>query len=712
MAGVLLIMPGCGEAETEEPSASIALIEPVSTSVNTELAAYRDFYDYKVVTGTIYPEVKEYSFSQDVVLMEYAKAPGDKVSKGSVLAYADDTSIQNEIENLEEKIEQLTENYNDAETALQKEIKEEQEERARQAEKERQQKEKEAAEEQESTEEEEIEQDEALLEAIKKAKEEQEAAANKAAEMQRIQQNYTDRSRELSKAHRTELYQMDLAYYNARLETARNKQKEYQLVSGMSGTVVSVGKNIPGTYVSVETPIVAVADDTKKILKCEYVSKTDVAKCEDIYALINGKRYEVTYQPYEQGAYEKITEEGNVAYASFLVDDPNDEVKQGAFAVLAEVYSRKEHVLSVPKSAVQEDASGAYVYCLENGKNQYTKVKTGEDDGTYVEITEGLKEGDAVLLTEYSNIGTKTATVTRGDFYSEFEGTGFIDFPMSDYITNPIEYGTAYFTEYQVEPFQSVKAGDVIAKIHVKSDSADILEKQLKLQRLQERLQDAVNENEEENVIVRQQEEIQELQELLTEMQKDSSTTEIKANKDGIVFWLADYSVEDAIEKDAPIAVLDKGGQCFLTVRNENQQLNYGNTVSIEYTDQNMEEKVVEGKVVTLGAAGFSAELKSEEAYISIPKEVSDYIKERMTSGNFMELFQRPPFTVKTEIRSMAEVLLIPKKAVYNHNGKTYVYVKNDDGTITAQSFIAGGSNETDYWVLEGLEEGMTICLE
>ena len=36
-----------------------------------------------------------------------------------------------------------------------------------------------------------------------------------------------------------------------------------------------------------------------------------------------------------------------------------------------------------------------------------------------------------------------------------------------------------YFTEYQVELFQTVKAGDVIAKVHVENDEAELLEKQL-----------------------------------------------------------------------------------------------------------------------------------------------------------------------------------------------------------------------------------------
>ncbi|MGN0143315.1 MAG: efflux RND transporter periplasmic adaptor subunit, partial [Roseburia sp.] len=714
MAGTLGLTAGCGETETEEASASIELIEPVSAAANTQKAAYRRLYDYKVLAGTVYPYVQEYSFSQSVVLTEYGKAPGDVVSKGSVLAYADDSAAESEQKSLEDKIEQLTDAYNDAEDALQKEIDEEREAREKREAAEREQREKEekeAKEKDKNKEEEETELDEAALEAIKKAKEEQEAAAEKAEKMQKLQQEYTNRSRALQKAHRAELYELDLNYYTTCLENAKKEQTTYQLVSGMDGTVVSAGGYMPGAWVEAGTPLVAVADDTQKILKCEYVSKSDIAKCEEVYAVIGGKRYEVTYQPCDQATYERITAEGNVVYASFLIEDPDQEIRQGDFAVLVEIYSRTEPVLSIPKTAVFEDAAGSYVYCSVNGENQYIRVKTGVSDGTYIEITEGLKEGDEVQLSDSVEIGTKTVEVTRGDFFSEFEKEAFIDYPLADYISNPVENGTVYFVEYQANAFQTVAAGDVIATIHVKADETAILEKQLKLQRLKERLLDAIEEEEAERLIARRQQDIAEIEEELAAMQADSNTTEIRAATGGIIFWLADYSAEDEIAQGAPIAMVANGDKCYLTVNNENQQLNYGNVVSIEYTDQNQEKRQTEGTVVTLGAAGVSADLKSGEAYIGIPDEVSELIHEKMASGA-MDFFQRSQFTVKTRIREMPGVLLIPKKAVFTINGNTYVYVKDSDGTITAQSFIAGGSNETEYWVLEGLEEGMTICLE
>ncbi|MDD7333142.1 MAG: efflux RND transporter periplasmic adaptor subunit [Lachnospiraceae bacterium] len=646
MAGIMATLSGCGNSASEEASASIELLEPVNAASNTELAAYRDFYDYKVVAGTVYPYVQEYSFDQGVVLTAYENAPGETVEKGSVLVKADDTSVQQQIDAMEKNIEKLTQSYEDTQDSF--------------------------------------------------------ATGN----------GQSQEELEMAKRHSEELYQLDLEYNSSCLERLKQKQVSYQLTSGMSGTIVSTGAYMPGTYVEAGTPLVAVADDSQKLLKCEYINKTDVAKCEDLYAFIQGKRYEVTYQPYEQAAYDKIIAEGNVAYSTFVIDDPGNEIKQGEFAVLTLVYSRMKQVLSIPKNAVHEDATGSYVYCVVNGVNEYTKVKTGANDGTYIEVTEGLEAGDPVLIADSVNAGAGTTEVTRGDFTSAFEGKGFIAYPLSYYVTNPIEYGTACFTEYKVDVFQKVQAGDVIACIHVKADNAAILEEKLQLQRAQERLQDMIDAGEEAKVISRKKEYVEELKESLSQMQADSETTEIRAGESGIVFWLEDLSGEDEIRNGAPIAMIANGSQCFLTVKNENQQLNYGNKVSIEYMDQNRKTQHAEGTIVTIGAAGLSSDLKREEAYIRIPEAVADYIQDRVAEENIADFFKQPQFNIKTEIRTVSDVLLVPKKAVTVLNGKTYVYVKHDDGTITTQNFIAGGSNETDYWVLEGLEEGMTICLE
>lgn len=63
-------------------------------------------------------------------------------------------------------------------------------------------------------------------------------------------------------------------------------------------------------------------------------------------------------------------------------------------------------------------------------------------------------------------------------------------------------------------------------------------------------------------------------------------------------------------------------------------------------------------------------------------------------------------------VKTMDNVVLVPKAAVTVKDEHTYVKVFEEDGSVISVSFLAGGSNGDYYWVIEGLTEGMTICLE
>lgn len=57
-------------------------------------------------------------------------------------------------------------------------------------------------------------------------------------------------------------------------------------------------------------------------------------------------------------------------------------------------------------------------------------------------------------------------------------------------------------------------------------------------------------------------------------------------------------------------------------------------------------------------------------------------------------------------------MLVVPRRAVREINGHPYVNVVEADGSIVRRSFIAGGFDKNNYWVAEGLTEGMELCLE
>lgn len=97
--------------------------------------------------------------------------------------------------------------------------------------------------------------------------------------------------------------------------------------------------------------------------------------------------------------------------AIFLVENPGNRLRPGMRAEFEILVARHDHVLTIPKEAVQGDPSNRHVFVKDfNIPNAFLRspVKTGRTNGTQVEILSGLFPGDLV--------------VTRGSYALGFVG--------------------------------------------------------------------------------------------------------------------------------------------------------------------------------------------------------------------------------------------------------------------------------------------------
>ena len=121
-------------------------------------------------------------------------------------------------------------------------------------------------------------------------------------------------------------------------------------------------------------------------------------------------------------------------------------------------------------------------------------------------------------------------------------------------------------------------------------------------------------------------------------------------------------------------------------------------------------EKTVEGTVVSMSPVGVSSNLVSENAYIAVPADKVGEMSEALFAQR--GYWNRYVYKVAGTVREIDNVVIVPKKAVTEIDGCTYVSVVQKSGEIVAQRFISGGYNADYYWVVDGLTEGMEICLE
>jgi RND family efflux transporter MFP subunit len=86
------------------------------------------------------------------------------------------------------------------------------------------------------------------------------------------------------------------------------------------------------------------------------------------------------------------------------VPNPDGALPSGVYCSVALHIPRKTPSLVVPADAIIFDAKGVRVAAIENGVVHMRKVTIARDFGTQVEVTDGLKDGDQVILNPSVNL--------------------------------------------------------------------------------------------------------------------------------------------------------------------------------------------------------------------------------------------------------------------------------------------------------------------
>jgi multidrug efflux pump subunit AcrA (membrane-fusion protein) len=92
------------------------------------------------------------------------------------------------------------------------------------------------------------------------------------------------------------------------------------------------------------------------------------------------------------------------------IEIPNGSrlLKPGMFARIEVVLLEKPEVLAIPSNAVMEDQGERFVYLLQGNKAARRLIVTGIEQDRFVEVREGLKEGDQVVTRGQETIRENT----------------------------------------------------------------------------------------------------------------------------------------------------------------------------------------------------------------------------------------------------------------------------------------------------------------
>ncbi|OGO05962.1 MAG: hypothetical protein A2Y73_07785 [Chloroflexi bacterium RBG_13_56_8] len=207
--------------------------------------------------------------------------------------------------------------------------------------------------------------------------------------------------------HDIEVVQAKVVSAQASLEDAQAALKAATMTAPFDGTITSVGAKV-GDLVSSSTIVVTLADLANLQVRAT-VDETDISPVEI------GQNVSITFDALPglrfQGQVLEVPLQGTLNQSVLTYEVPaslegagKESLKPGMTANLSIVVGEREDVLLVPILAVQEGEEGNIVTLQDSpqGTTFQTRVEVGLNDGIYVEVKQGLNEGDRVVV-EYQS---------------------------------------------------------------------------------------------------------------------------------------------------------------------------------------------------------------------------------------------------------------------------------------------------------------------
>jgi membrane fusion protein (multidrug efflux system) len=233
------------------------------------------------------------------------------------------------------------------------------------------------------------------------------------ANMRRLENEF-NRSKELfatklvsSEAH--DRIRFDLETQRAAWELAKLELSYTRILAPIDG-VISERLVKEGNFIQLQAPMFRI-DDFDPLLAVLNVPERELRTLRPGLgvAMVVDAIPDVTFQ----GVVARISPVVDSGTGTFRVTcefrDEAGRLKSGMFGRISVVYDQRDDVLAVPREAVLEDDAQPAVFVVRDGKAVRQAVSTGARSGGFIEVVEGVAEGELVITTGGSTLrdGTK-----------------------------------------------------------------------------------------------------------------------------------------------------------------------------------------------------------------------------------------------------------------------------------------------------------------
>ena len=348
-----------------EPDAETApeLLKPVGVKLDTAVVERRDIYNLAFYDATLAPSVEQLSFVIDGVLDEINVVNGDLVETGAVLATLDQSELQKSADSLARQLAHAQGDleFQEREDALELQI----------AELELKQ----------------------LLQQVEDGTADQSAADLKRSdiELKRLQQSQS-----------RELMQLDIDDLQGRLDAVNAQLGNNQIIAPFDGRIVYQRNAQKGDSVRAYAVFFCIADETHLHIDSSYISQSVLSSANDVYAYIDGHRVDIVPQEIDWQKYITAALTGAEMRTGFDFANESDAegLESGMYVAVFVKSNQALDALAIPANALYTDSSGRYVYLMNGDTRVRQPVSVGRSTTMWVQILDGLQEGDVVYVKE------------------------------------------------------------------------------------------------------------------------------------------------------------------------------------------------------------------------------------------------------------------------------------------------------------------------
>jgi len=239
------------------------------------------------------------------------------------------------------------------------------------------------------------------------------------AQVRKLEANYR-RSSELVKQQMVSVGDHDQLRYDLENMRAAHRLAQLELsytnvTAPISGVIAS--RSIKsGNFVQINTPIIRIVDNSR-------LEATLNVPERDLTTLRQGLpvRMQVDALPGRsfEGVVDRIApvvDAGSGTFRVVCAFDPDDGALQpGMFARIGIDYDTRAAALAIPRIAQLEDEGESAVYVVRDGKAVRTVIATGYVDGGFIEVRDGLAEGERVVTAGKVALRDGSAVQVIGD---------------------------------------------------------------------------------------------------------------------------------------------------------------------------------------------------------------------------------------------------------------------------------------------------------